>query len=281
MMSTHLLMAPVLTTPAGTCMTTENWQAANVTVASFYLSALLMKPGLDSLKRWVNLASYVGWEDKILLNATLPNKGTDDRYLLRSPYDGSRSWYTLLDILAIITTLKPDMVILPEGVLEKNWLSLPEKIIPFLSVMDLPQSTIKTRPYGVYILYDETTSEGELFAKLSLYRDLPCLVMGEVGLSLMLKLVHYGVQFVESDKPATAAVVGDVYSSQGLISLQDSAYAMQFEVIDANCMCPVCSQKLTRAYLHHLLEHTPLLCQRYLVQHNLYYCQTALLTECK
>ena len=77
--------------------------------------------------------------------------------------------------------------------------------------------------------------------------------------------------FFESNVPAEDAYFGRVYTHEGVIELQNNIYATQFEPIDSTCSCPTCKQKLTRAYLHHLLEHTPLLCQRLLIQHNVYY----------
>ena len=280
----NLTMVPVLTTPAGSCLTGENWQASGIKVVSCHLSALLMKPGFEGLRALTNLATYVGWHDELVLNASLSGRTADGRYVLRSQYDGSRSTYTLEDILALVTTLQPDRVILPQGVSENNcidWQALPEKIFPFLSVTDLPKIGDKIRPYGVYIPYDTTTPSSELLAQLSPYKGISCYVMGDVNLPLMMTLRHHGVKFVESDVPASDACIGRVYSSEGDIALQDSEYSNQFEVIDSHCSCPVCLQKFTRAYLYHLLEQTPLLCQRYLVQHNMYYCQAALRKECE
>ncbi len=60
-----------------------------------------------------------------------------------------------------------------------------------------------------------------------------------------------------------------MYSISGPIDLRLSSERMNFNVLDPNCSCPTCTQKLTRAYLHHLLQHTPLLCQRFLILHNI------------
>ena len=76
---------------------------------------------------------------------------------------------------------------------------------------------------------------------------------------------------IASNAPAEDACQGIVYGSEGDIHLRNKIYSTQFEPIDSQCHCPSCEQSLTRAYLHHLLEHTPLLCHRFLIQHNLYY----------
>lgn len=276
----NLGIIPVLTTTAGSCATEANWREAGAHAASFYLTALLMKPGLDFLKTLPNLASYVGWQGTSILNASLLNMATDGRYALRSDYDGARSYYSVEDILTLIAKLQPNIVVLPEGTLQKNeksWEALPDTIFPFVPVNDVAKCSKITRPYGVYVSYDEASiSPSVLLQKLERYKDIPRYVAGDLNLSLMLDLVSKGIKFIESDIPAIDACMGNVYGNANLISLPTQDCAMQFEVIDKNCKCPVCNQNFTQAYLHHLLEHTPLLCQRYLVQHNIHYCQTAL-----
>lgn len=276
----NLGIIPVLTTPAGSCVTEANWHEAGVRAVSFYLTALLMKPGLDFLKTLPNLATYVGWQGTSILNSSLLSIATDGRYALRSDYDGARSHYSVEDILTLIANLQPNIVILPEGMLqksEKTWEALPDTLFPFVPVIDLAKCSDSVRPYGVYISYDESaTSPSVLLQQIERYKDIPCYIAGDLNLPLMLDLVKKGIKFIESDIPASDACMGNVYSNNGLISLPTNDCVMQFEVIDKNCKCPVCNQNFTQAYLHHLLEHTPLLCQRYLVQHNVHYCQTAL-----
>lgn len=270
---------PVLTTQAGSCTTEANWQAAGVHAASFYLTALLMKPGLDFLKTLPCLAAYTGWQGRSVLNASLLKMASDGRYVLRSDYDGARSYYSVEDIVRLITGLQPTIAILPPGTLQNNaqsWESLSENIFPFVPASDVAACSEIERSYGVYIAYDKTTtSSSQLLQRLDQYQDIPRYVAGDLDLRLMLDLESKGIKYIESDIPASDAYEGNVYSSEGTISLQNKDCAMRFEVIDTNCKCAVCSQNFTQAYLHHLLEHTPLLCQRYLIEHNIHYCQTA------
>lgn len=269
-------LIPVLTTPAGSCLTHENWQEAGVQAASFYLSALLMKPGFDFLNTLPDLATYVGWQRTLVLNASSLSMAADGRYALRSQYDGARLSYSVQDILTLIATLKPNYVLLPKG-LSEHCVSLPERIFPFISTNDLEACSEIVRPFGVYISYDKAVSTSTaLLQQIDTYRDLPCYVLGDLSLSLMLELKNRGINFIESDIPAHAGYGGDVYGRNEEISLLTKESATCFELIDQHCECPVCQQKFTQAYLHHLFEHTPLLCQRYLIQHNVHYCQTTL-----
>ena len=90
-----------------------------------------------------------------------------------------------------------------------------------------------------------------------------------MGVDLIRELRRLGVEYVSSNVPASDACNGRIYSDDGLIVLKDDAYRMDFNTIDKTCSCPTCDQQLTRAYLHHLFDHTPLLCQRFLIQHNI------------
>lgn len=72
-----------------------------------------------------------------------------------------------------------------------------------------------------------------------------------------------------SDEPAEQGRQGLVYTRQGLIDIKDKDYALDFARLEPDCGCPSCFQGLSRAYLHHLLANTPLLAQRWLIQHNL------------
>lgn len=261
-------------------MTTANWQETLVKSAAYELASLLMKPGADFLNTLPDFKKFVAWEDTLVLNASLGLIGVDGCYRLRSHYDGRRMSYTVEDIHALILAVNPDMVILPEGFIPLHQpllQSLPDTIFPFLPLQDASKIEGLTKAHGIYVSYDERAMTlKNLLLLLAQHEAKPSYVAGDLSLPVMLQLLESGVTFVESDRPARDAIDGEVYTQQGPISLKDDDHAMQFEMIDAHCQCPTCSQKLTRAYLHHLLEHTPLLCQRFLVQHNAYFCQNAL-----
>lgn len=275
-------VTPVLSTPAGASLTTANWQAAKVASVSFHLAALLMKPGWSSLEEIPNLASYVGWSGPLVLNAALPQVDAQGFYALRSQYDGQYLQYPIKHVLALMAHLKPTVAILPEGLSlshQRVWQAWPDAMMPFVPVNDLAGCREVERHYGVYFPFDETkTSPSVFLEQLMAYRGKPRYVAGFFDRTLIQALIREGVDFIESDTPAKDACVGVVYCNEGALFLQSDEFSNQHQVIEPNCDCPTCSQSLTRAYLHHLLAQTPLLCQRLLVQHNLYYCQTMLET---
>ncbi len=267
-------LVPIFSSQAGRCLTAENWQDVGIKVASYSLASLLMKPGLDFLSTLPDLATYVGWPGMIVLNASMPVIDDQGGYSLRSQYDGSRSYYAIDELLGLMAALCPQYVIMPQGVLQygKNaWQSLPDTIFPFFPISDRPEPS-EQRPYGLYFFYDQQTLPFDaLKQQLAQCIGLPCYVGGDLSLVMLRELGRCGVQYLESDRPADDACLGTVYTSEGNVSISDGLQALQFEVIDKDCHCPTCSQQFTRAYLHHLLEHTPLLCQRLLVQHNVHF----------
>ena len=274
-------MIPILTTPAGACLTAKNWDEVGVKTGSYHLASLLLKPGYDFMTSLPDLSAYTGWQKTVVLNASLPKPDGEGVYKLRSPYDGSYVRHTIDEILALITHLRPEMVIFPEGIMLQDpvaWKSLPDLVFPFFPLTDLPKQ-VESRPYGVCLDCNKFSSSTELLRELDQYKHLPSYVTGDPGVSLMQEFMVGGVRFVESDVPAMDACLGKVYTDEGVISLGEVEYGQQFEVIDAKCQCPTCNQQFTRAYLHHLLAQTPLLCQRFLIQHNIYFTQAALFNE--
>jgi len=70
------------------------------------------------------------------------------------------------------------------------------------------------------------------------------------------------------NQPAQDAFAGICYNQSTKMNLLAPQYEQDFYLLAENCDCESCMQGVTRSYLHHLLLHTPLLAQRYLVMHN-------------
>jgi len=267
-------MIPVLTSLAGTCLTSQNWQDVGINMASFYLDELLMKPGFDLLNTLPDLSSYVAWSSYLVLNATLPKINSEGIYKINSHYDGRVISLSEDDLIKLIANLKPNMVILPSSISQEKlnlYSELLNNISIFLPAKNLLAATDKS--YGVYLTYDEKKSFKDLLQEIEQYKHLPCYVSGNLNLELMQELKRNNVQYIESNLVSADGYKGMLYTSQKDLEISDPVYAFAFEPIDENCDCPTCSQNLTKAYLHHLLANTPLLCQRFLIQHNIYFCQ--------
>ncbi len=239
-MSDYCLI-PVLSSQAGSCLTFENWQQAGATHGVYSLEALLTKPGMGVLQGFRNLRHYTAWPGKIILNACLPPLAATGDYLVRSPYDGSKITISNDVLLALIHHLQADYVIWPTADLEEALCAdkTHQCLVPGLN--HFPDGT--SLFYGTHDeSLDEWTSHISHDASLSLW--------------------------LESDKPAADALLGTIYHHQGAYHLLALDYQDDFLPLDETCSCLTCKEGYTRAYLHHLLQHTPLLAQRFLILHN-------------
>ncbi len=258
---------PVITSEAGLCLTAQEWQEAKVTTVSYSLEFLLHKPGKEILNKIQNLSNYVGWSGQLVLNAMSLTANKEGNYWLRSPYDGSKLMLTGDELIELILRLRPDAILLPKKIILdypaiwENWI---DTIIPFVHADDIQDDAL-VKPFSGVYFNDPKDKRLEQWRHLSRY------VTGATAVSEIQALRANGIDFIETNEPANSALHGKVYCRSGLVDLKNKDMELQFSVIDESCGCPVCSQKLTKAYFHHLLQHTPLLCQRFLIQHNTFW----------
>lgn len=86
----------------------------------------------------------------------------------------------------------------------------------------------------------------------------------------ILEAVSRGVDLFDCVMPSRNARHGHLFTSEGIINLNNEKYAEDLSPVDAACNCPVCRQ-FSRAYLRHLLKAKELLYHRLSVLHNLYF----------
>lgn len=256
---------PVLSAEEGSCLTPENWHEVGVKTVVYYLDSLLLKPGIELLKTISDFKSYCGWSETLILNAANLSPNKEGHFILKSPYDGSKIQISYAELLEIIVKMKPDAVLLPPQILTDVpdfWAKWGGSIIPFFSQEDALQ--VKgLESYGYYVHLKNKNRLGEIKSD-----DTPLYVFGALDRELVANLVNQGIQFIEFTEPAQLAFQGQVYAKNEVLDLVSISEALNFQLIDRDCTCPTCFQKLTRAYLHHLFLHTPLLAQRFLIQHN-------------
>ena len=101
-------------------------------------------------------------------------------------------------------------------------------------------------------------------------KDKPRYLMG-VGTPVnIIEAVYRGVDFFDCVMPARNARHGHLFTSQGIINLNNAKYITDARPIDESCNCPVC-QKYSRGYIRHLLKSGEMLGMRFAVMHNLYF----------
>ncbi|MBA2656328.1 MAG: hypothetical protein H0U70_05005 [Tatlockia sp.] len=263
---------PIATSQSGSCLTMANWQEIGINALAFQLQSLLMKPGFSLLRSFANLQSYCAWSKGLILNASLPLANAEGVHKFRSLYDGTMLTISQPELFALIIKLEADIVILPEGFigyLAEQPISFPSSVKLFVPEKDFLTAK-KMNDFGISLVYDSTKSFDDFYNQFKQY-SCPTYLSGLFTLIQAKKLMEGGASYLESNLPSNDALRGQIYDEDSSFNLLDSEMAHQHKLISSNCTCPTCTQKLTRAYLHHLYLHTPLLCHRFLIHHNAHY----------
>ncbi len=86
----------------------------------------------------------------------------------------------------------------------------------------------------------------------------------------ILNAVERGVDLFDCVMPSRNARHGHLFTSAGIINLNNNKYETDMKPIDENCDCPVC-RCYSRAYIRHLIKSKEMLSHRLCVLHNLYF----------
>ena len=86
----------------------------------------------------------------------------------------------------------------------------------------------------------------------------------------ILECVDRGIDFFDCVMPSRNARHGNLFTSEGLLNLNNNKYLLDEKPIDERCECPVC-KSYTRAYIRHLFKARELLAMRLCVLHNLWF----------
>jgi len=86
----------------------------------------------------------------------------------------------------------------------------------------------------------------------------------------ILNAVERGVDLFDCVMPSRNARHGHLFTSKGIININNKKYEYDMTPIDDECNCPVC-RRYSKAYIRHLLKSTEMLSQRLLVLHNLWF----------
>lgn len=247
------LMVPA-DTPPGNTLTHANLADAGVHACVWHLESLLMKPGLEALLQFDTLTSYTGWQGLTAVNGVGLSFKASGSCRVRSVFDGSSQTFTAERIEVLLKTLAPNVLVLPQG---------------FSLSLNAPSTRIysDTGEHAGIFARVQTVSEAE--AKARQFSGQPMYLASNAPFPVLMEMAAIGIEWLESDTPAEDAHAGIVYTTEGAINLAAPEYAMDYEVVDEACTCATCSTPFSRAALHHLYTHTPLLAKRLLVTHNL------------
>ncbi len=100
--------------------------------------------------------------------------------------------------------------------------------------------------------------------------DRPRYLMG-VGTPVnILEGVRRGVDFFDCVMPSRNARHANLFTSRGVVNLNNAKYERDNSPIDPECDCPAC-RNYTRSYIRHLFKAGEMLGMRLAVLHNLYF----------
>ncbi len=86
----------------------------------------------------------------------------------------------------------------------------------------------------------------------------------------ILEAVSLGVDLFDCVMPSRNARHGHLFTSRGIININNAKYMTDDTPIDGNCGCPACRNH-SKAYIRHLLKAGEMLGYRLAVEHNLYF----------
>ena len=86
----------------------------------------------------------------------------------------------------------------------------------------------------------------------------------------ILEAVKRGVDLFDCVMPSRNARHGHLFTTKGIINLNNAKYETDLRPLDSDCDCPVC-KNFSRAYLRHLIKAKEVLGLRLCVMHNLYF----------
>lgn len=89
----------------------------------------------------------------------------------------------------------------------------------------------------------------------------------------IIEAVRRGVDLFDCVMPSRNARHGQLFTSKGIINLNNAKYMLDETPIDDECDCPVCRHH-SKAYIRHLLKANEMLGMRLSVIHNLYFYNT-------
>ncbi len=101
-------------------------------------------------------------------------------------------------------------------------------------------------------------------------QDKPRYLMGVGTPANIIEGVYRGVDLFDCVMPSRNARHGHIFTSLGVININNLKYELDTSPLDPNCDCPVC-QKYSRAYIRHLIKAEEMLGMRLTVMHNLYF----------
>ncbi len=100
--------------------------------------------------------------------------------------------------------------------------------------------------------------------------DKPRYLMGVGTPANIIEGVYRGVDFFDCVMPSRNARHGTLFTSEGIVNINNAKYETDDTALDKNCNCYTC-RNFSKGYLRHLFKANEILALRLAVIHNLYF----------
>ena len=100
-------------------------------------------------------------------------------------------------------------------------------------------------------------------------REKPRYLMGVGYPKDIIEAVRLGVDMFDCVIPTRSGRTGKLFTKTGTIKIKNTRHKNDTRPIEAGCLCTVCTNNLSRAYLHHLFNTNEMLGSIYLTIHNI------------
>ncbi len=101
-------------------------------------------------------------------------------------------------------------------------------------------------------------------------KDKPRYLMGVGTPENIIEAVYRGVDFFDCVMPSRNARHGTLFTSEGIVNINNAKYERDDSPLDRNCNCHTC-RNFSKGYLRHLFKANEILALRLAVIHNLYF----------
>lgn len=247
------------------CLLPLDHEALDIEALSYDFAAFFLKPGHSFLQSLDSFSDYVATKQTVVLNASKLKPFKQGEYAVSSVQTGAKLSVQSADLCALFKQLKPDLVILPQQFTRpaQDFGLMDLKSTQFFFDSRDDWHAFSLGQAGLYFYSDQIPSKFNLKSS-----HIPLYLISNLSLEQLHTSRSIGFQYLETARPAMDASKALVYTQSGSVHLKDLAHL--HEPLDELCACRICQQKFTKAYLYHLFQQVPLLCQRFLTYHNAY-----------
>jgi len=85
----------------------------------------------------------------------------------------------------------------------------------------------------------------------------------------IIEAVKLGVDMFDCVIPTRSGRTGKIFTKTGTLNIKNSRHKNDPRPVEEECSCKICSNKISRAYLHHLFNTNEMLGTIYLTIHNI------------